>query len=874
MEWKFVEIKDLISEEYHIFAHSPDKDSDKDISLKKKETLEEHTKLCEKYFQKLWNLKGIDKLVSRFISLYFSDLSKEGTSLFYEMFMNIITFHDIGKFNPLYQWEKMQNKLKVENNVLGKLGSTHSAISSVLYIDYFYGKIQELPSEDRKPLWIFLILNGYIISKHHGSLDSFQDFLYGLNQEGEHVEIMNIIDLIKNHYSFLYVHEISLTENRVKNLCRRVEKILTGSATETLSEENYESPIYLYIYTRFFFSLLVACDYYATSEYKSGLEIKEFGEIKNMEEIYHVFENTKVNKKVRQYEKEEYSKSAKVLKNEKDINVLRSELFLDTERALKAYIHENIFFLEAPTGSGKSNVSLNLSFLFAKEKQSIRKIFYVYPFNTLVEQNRKILEKTFEEHEEVLQQIAIINSITPIKGKRRLEIKEKEDESSKEYEEALLNRQFLNYPMILTTHVSLFDFMFGNRRESAFGFYQLMDSVIVLDEIQSYKNTIWTEIITFLKAFGKILNIKIIIMSATLPNLDLLTHNSHQVHHLIHDREKYFSNPLFKDRVVPNYELLHEKVSLTRLFDHVIEKSKNKKILIEFISRKSAYKFYRILTEKKDDFTASIELMTGDDNSIERERILDRISNAQREEGGMILVATQVIEAGVDIDMDIGYKDISKLDSEEQFMGRINRSSLGKRQGEVYFFDLDNAQDIYKNDYRINTEFSLKEEAIREILSSKKFHKYYEPILEEIKKTNKSFNDDNLEDFFAKKVGGLNFTSVAERMTLIEENKWNISVYLCGRLKTMDGTVLDGEEIWNTYKDLLKDDKLNYAKKRVLLSEVTSLMNHFIYEIKANDSFIYDEIIGELFYIKDGDQYFIDGKLDKEKFQTQIGVFI
>lgn len=49
----------------------------------------------------------------------------------------------------------------------------------------------------------------------------------------------------------------------------------------------------------------------------------------------------------------------------------------------------------------------------------------------------------------------------------------------------------------------------------------------------------------------------------------------------------------------------------------------------------------------------------------------------------VILVATQVVEAGIDIDMDIGYKDISKLDSEEQFIGRINRNF--KRKGVVYF---------------------------------------------------------------------------------------------------------------------------------------------------------------------------------------------
>ncbi len=50
-------------------------------------------------------------------------------------------------------------------------------------------------------------------------------------------------------------------------------------------------------------------------------------------------------------------------------------------------------------------------------------------------------------------------------------------------------------------------------------------------------------------------------------------------------------------------------------------------------------------------------------------RIIEKVKKLSN----LILVATQVVEAGIDIDMDIGYKDISKLDSEEQFMGRINR---------------------------------------------------------------------------------------------------------------------------------------------------------------------------------------------------------
>lgn len=99
--------------------------------------------------------------------------------------------------------------------------------------------------------------------------------------------------------------------------------------------------------------------------------------------------------------------------------------------------------------------------------------------------------------------------------------------------------------------------------------------------------------------------------------------------------------------------------------EHVLE-NKNKKVLIEFIKKASAEEFYRILGERVE----SVFLMTGDSSIQERKDLIEKIKGLS----SVILVATQVIEAGVDIDMDIGFKDISRLDSEEQFMGRINRS--------------------------------------------------------------------------------------------------------------------------------------------------------------------------------------------------------
>ena len=197
---------------------------------------------------------------------------------------------------------------------------------------------------------------------------------------------------------------------------------------------------------------------------------------------------------------------------------------------------------------------------------------YIYPFNTLVEQNLKTIEKIFGNDEEIMSHISVVNSVTPI-------LKDgNENHEFDDYEKALLDRQFFNYPITLSTHVTLFDLMFGNSRESGFAFYQIANSVIVLDEIQSYKNTIWTEIISFLKVFSEVLNFKVIIMSATLPDLDILSEEENEAVKLIVDRDKYFLHPLFKDRVKLNYELIDMPNVLDEIGNKVIDVKVREKV--------------------------------------------------------------------------------------------------------------------------------------------------------------------------------------------------------------------------------------------------------------------------------------------------------
>ena len=845
----FINIDKLLSDKYDFYAH---------INEDKKETLDAHTNLCKKYFMKIDESKNLYEIFERILNLLFKDVSINFKKLYFKMIFSTISLHDTGKVNPNFQEDKMKNKIKFsETSNFNLLSSRHSIISAVFYIDYFLDEVLSMSKEERNSIMPFMFFNSYIISKHHGNMDEFYEYLDGFN-EGD---ASKAIDALSNSYKDLFSKEFNLS-------CNKSVKMINFIKKHFFDNLDREKSLIVYTYERLLYSVLVACDYYATTEFMSGVEIKNFGDINEINEFYDVYKNTYVYKSIRDYENNDYKRKTS-FDNVKDINILRDEMFLDSERELIDNIHNNIFFLEAPTGSGKSNVSMNLSFKLMEYNKKLSKIFYVYPFNTLVEQNINSIKKIFGADSDVFNNVTVINSISPIKMDKDNQL----SNPYKYYQKALLDRQFLNYPFILTTHVSIFNTMFNSSRESIFGFHQFINSVVVLDEIQSYKNIIWTEIISFLKVYAKVLNMKIIIMSATLPDLNSLTDSSLNTVNLINDREKYFSNHLFKNRVKVNYDLLIDEFNLQMLYEHVKNNSKNhKKILIEFIKRQTAYEFYNMFAED-DEITSAIELMTGDDNSVERKRIIDRICSHDVEEKGIILVATQVIEAGIDIDMDIGYKDISKVDSDEQFMGRINRSC--KKDGIVYFFNLDNMKVIYKDDIRADKEFSLLNDSMKDILVSKKFYDYYKLILESLKNNyNNTLNEDiNIDEFF-KKAGRLDFKEVEERMKLIDDDNWSMSVFLCYELQLDDKTVISGKDVWDDYKKLLMNNSIDYAEKTIKLSEITSKMNYFIYEIKKNDNFTYNDKVGSLYCIENGDEYFKNGKLDKEKFITGVGDFI
>lgn len=854
MKEYIIPIEDIIVKPELFYAHC-DRDNGK-----KPELLKEHVDRCYHYFEELWEHKNFKAVFENFQKELAPELSDEGIKLFYSLIVNVIIFHDCGKINPRFQSIKMKNTLKKWTAIDCLDGTKHSILSAAIYFDYFYEKIQEslLSKDEKNMIHVFMLVNAYVISRHHGNLSRFEEFLEEFQQNQQLADIFSCM----NQGVFAEVYHGPFCKKGLHS----VNMPMQNKRKYDSFSEKQSLQLGLYAYIRFLFSVLVSCDYYATSEYDNGIQMNAFGTIENTEFVTQYEQSERV-KQIRRLNPES------CVDDKKDINILRNRMFYEAEQTLLKNKDTNIAFIEAPTGAGKSNLAMNCSLKLLDK--NINKIFYVYPFNTLVEQNYDTLEKIYGQTD-IFKSIAVINSITPIplNGTRKFWENLDIEENEKFYQKALLDRQFLNYPFILTTHVNLFQIMFGCEREAAISFYQLAGSVVVLDEIQSYKNVLWTEIMMFLQCYSRLLNMKIIIMSATLPKLDMLTGNHEKVVNLIKNPEKYFQDARFKKRVALSYELLYpdRKTEMKELYAHVLgQAQKGRKLLMEFITKTSAEKFYHMLTESgREDL--QIFCMTGDDNQIDRKRILREMDTADKDKA-VILVATQVVEAGIDIDMDIGYKDISKLDSEEQFIGRINRNF--KRKGVVYFFDMDNESGIYKEDYRVDTAYTLRKDEMKQLLADKKFGKYYDYILKGIRKYRNDRKNENGIEAFVDNVKKLDFVWISQKMKLIDKNDdWKMSVYFAREITTDTGEIIDGKQVWERYRELLSDMTMNYAKKQILLSEVKSKMSYFIYQIKIDNSLDYNDRIGELYLIEDAEQYFENGRLNTDKFYSQGNLFV
>lgn len=205
------------------------------------------------------------------------------------MIDDVVNFHDFGKINSQFQIDKMLNEeiLKMEDkyNISGVLGSDHSLLSASMFIAYYFGKITDLIEivETKKIVILFEILFAlsYVISKHHGNLDSFEEYIEKLSRNNDE----NILKELKNIsvsnggillQAFLEKETITIFFNFIETYISERKKKENISSHEAMS---------IFVFTKMMFSLLVASDYYSTNEFMQKIKYENFGNMGNIDII-------------------------------------------------------------------------------------------------------------------------------------------------------------------------------------------------------------------------------------------------------------------------------------------------------------------------------------------------------------------------------------------------------------------------------------------------------------------------------------------------------------------------------------------------------------------------------------------------------------
>lgn len=781
----------LNNNSYTYYAHTKNDGNDKEL-------LTAHLNLTFKYYEKMEAYKNLDLKVMNIIKQTFKT-DEDLTRKVYDLFKSAIYYHDIGKINPIFQKVKMDNNLNINTN---STDSTHAALSARMYIDYMQQEIDEsYEPKLRIMLYYVTYYFGYIISRHHTNLEGLNDFKNAIKEKN--------IPQISDSRDALY-------EKHLAKISMFIERF-------------DPDPIGVYILCKLLYSCLIIADFYATYEYMTG-NVVPVDTIKD-DKLFARYKSSKLISGIKEYKKGNLTLNG--------INKIRSDIFLETEENLFNNLNNDIYYIEAPTGAGKTNMAINVGRILYENDVSIKSVQYIFPFNAIIEQT----DDTFDGYFDKYKDYTVVNSVNSMV---------KDVNENLDYEAVYIKNAFRQYPIVITSHINLFGTLFGTGKEANYSLYHFIDSVIIIDEIQSYSNKLWRQMIEMFSQYSSLLNIKFVIMSATLPRLDkLLNQSITKFYPLVKNTEKYYENELFKNRVNLNFDLLDEKISIESLVEKILE-YKDRKVLIECIKKLTAEELYNRL----HSLTENVYILTGDDNKYRRNEII----KMTKKDKPIIVVATQTIEAGVDIDMDIGFKDISFIDGEEQFIGRINRSST-KQNCMAYFFNLDDARTVYKDDYRL--EFNLQKDNAREWLQAKRFDKFYEKVLQRVYEETEQYTSKNIKNFY-EYCCYANFNKIQKEMMLI--NSKTIQLFLNYSID-IDGEKIQGSEIFEKYKNLYLDKDMGYAEKKIKISQIAEKLNLFMYVINQNKAdIIKGECFGDIYYVENGEEYMENGRFNRAKY--------
>ena len=488
----------------------------------------------------------------------------------------------------------------------------------------------------------------------------------------------------------------------------------------------------------------------------------------------------------------------------------------------------DFYSLTVPTGGGKTLSSLLWALRHAV-KNGLQRIIIAIPYTSIIVQTAATLKAIFGE-ENVLEHHSNV---------------EYDDSGSNEITKQLqLATENWDYPIIVTTNVRFFESLFSNKPSQCRKLHNIAKSVVILDEVQTLPLEFLQPIINTFKSLKNVFGTSFLFTTASQPILDGTIRGT--------NRLNQFEALPYIHEIIPAEAQLHDKLRRVELdinnepqtYDEIARQiAQHDRVLCIVNTRKDAKELYERLPQ--EGLTLHLSRMMYPAHVRET---IETIKTALQDDRQQIIrvVATQLIEAGVDIDFPVVYRQEAGLDSILQAAGRCNREGkLGISTTHVfslraeqklqsgYFADANDARlalannldwfapETMRNYYR----FLL---AKKDSFDKKKIGDMFDNVLDlHFEQAAKQFRliDDETTSIFILRDGG---------RVLVEELKHNgpcysllrkLSQYAVGvrekdfRILTEAGALEEINGIWVLCQESLYDDKVGLITENQWLEE-------------------------------------------------------
>jgi CRISPR-associated endonuclease/helicase Cas3 len=367
-----------------------------------------------------------------------------------------------------------------------------------------------------------------------------------------------------------------------------------------------------------------------------------------------------------------------IQKNSKpsSLNSARNKLLSNVERKLENAKLNQIYLLTAPTGAGKTftllRFALGLKHKYFKQWNFKPKIIYTLPFVSICDQVENILKEIINKKSQT-KDLTVHHYLSDFE----IESEDSNEENFylKPFEISLWRSNF-----VITTTIKFFDTIFHFDKNNVKRFHRLVNSIVIIDEYHSLPIKYHEIIKKTLVNLSKYFNITFILATATTPAI-FTDKNSTEL-----AKQDFFSSFNRYKITACGFDKPYTFEEFCEYSLKVTKNNSKKNILIIVNTKRFAKELYEYLDNKlsenaiktsDDIFHLSTNMVPIHRKEVIFKKIIPKLEDNEK---GILLVTTQLIEAGIDVSFDLIIREFAPFSSIIQGAGRCNRHAEDKSE--------------------------------------------------------------------------------------------------------------------------------------------------------------------------------------------------